>query len=125
MSLRILHVLDHSIPLQSGYAFRTRAILREQRRMGWETFHLTSPKHVAPGEPIDEVDGLRFYRTGWKPGFLGRTPIAREMSLMRATKYRLAEVVRAVKPDILHVHSPVLNVLPALSVGRSMNIPVL
>ena len=23
MSLRILHVLDHSIPLQSGYTFRT------------------------------------------------------------------------------------------------------
>ena len=47
----ILHVLDHSIPLQSGYTFRTRAILREQRRMGWETFHLTSPKHAAPGDP--------------------------------------------------------------------------
>ena len=125
MSLRILHVLDHSIPLQSGYAFRTRAILREQRRMGWETFHLTSPKHVAPSDPIDDVDGLRFYRTGWKPGFLGRTPIAREVSLMQATKHRLAEVAREVKPDILHVHSPVLNALPALSVGRSMNIPVL
>jgi hypothetical protein len=31
MSLRVLHILDHSIPLQSGYTFRTRAILREQR----------------------------------------------------------------------------------------------
>jgi len=43
MTLRILHILDHSIPLHSGYTFRTRAILREQRRLGWETFHLTSP----------------------------------------------------------------------------------
>ena len=51
MTVRILHVLDHSIPMQSGYTFRTRAILREQRRMGWETFHLTSPKHAAPGAP--------------------------------------------------------------------------
>jgi PEP-CTERM/exosortase A-associated glycosyltransferase len=125
MSLRILHVLDHSIPLQSGYAFRTRAILREQRRMGWQTFHLTSPKHVAPSDPIEEVDGLSFYRTPWKPGFLGGTPVAREISLMHATKRRLAEVTRAVRPDILHVHSPVLNAIPALSVGRSMNIPVL
>jgi PEP-CTERM/exosortase A-associated glycosyltransferase len=125
MSLRILHVLDHSIPLQSGYAFRSRAILREQRRMGWQTFHLTSPKHVAPSDPIEEVDGLSFYRTPWKPGFLGGTPVAREISLMHATKRRLAEVTRTVKPDILHVHSPVLNAIPALSVGRSMNIPVL
>ena len=44
MSLRVLHVLDHSIPLHSGYSFRTLSILREQRRLGWETFHLTGPK---------------------------------------------------------------------------------
>lgn len=42
--MRILHILDHSIPLHSGYTFRTAAILREQRALGWETFHLTSPK---------------------------------------------------------------------------------
>ena len=62
MSMRILHVLDHSIPLHSGYTFRTRAILREQRRLGWETFHLTSPKHGSGGAEED-VDGLHFYRT--------------------------------------------------------------
>ena len=43
--MRILHVLDHSVPLHSGYAFRTLAILREQRARGWETMHLTSSKH--------------------------------------------------------------------------------
>ncbi|HEY8622760.1 MAG TPA: TIGR04063 family PEP-CTERM/XrtA system glycosyltransferase [Casimicrobiaceae bacterium] len=122
--MRILHVLDHSIPMQSGYAFRTRAILREQRRMGWETFHLTSPKHTAPSEPIEEVDGLSFYRTCWKPGLFAHAPIAREIALMGATRRRLAEVARAVRPDILHVHSPVLNVIPALSVGRHLKIPV-
>ena len=31
--------------------------------MGWETFHLTSPKHAAPGGPEEDVDGLHFYRT--------------------------------------------------------------
>lgn len=46
MSLRILHVLDHSIPLHSGYTFRTLSILREQRKLGWETFQLTSPKQI-------------------------------------------------------------------------------
>ena len=33
MSLRVLHVLDHSAPLHSGYAFRTLSILREQHRL--------------------------------------------------------------------------------------------
>jgi hypothetical protein len=44
MSLRILHVLDHSLPLHSGYSFRTLAILREQRALGWQTAHLTTPE---------------------------------------------------------------------------------
>ena len=45
--MRILHVLDHSIPLHSGYTFRTRSILREQRALGWETFHVTGSKQGA------------------------------------------------------------------------------
>ena len=124
MSLRVLHVLDHSIPLHSGYAVRTRAILREQRRMGWETFHLTSPKHVAPGGPEEEVDGLRFFRTPWRPGALTRIPVIREISLMRATMHRLEHVARLVRPNVLHAHSPVLNAMPALWVGRQLGIPV-
>ena len=45
--MRILHILDHSLPLHSGYAFRTLSILREQRALGWETFHLTTPRQGA------------------------------------------------------------------------------
>ena len=63
MSLRILHVLDHSIPLQSGYTFRTLSILREQRKLGWDTFHLTSPKQVGAQALEEDVDGWHFYRT--------------------------------------------------------------
>jgi hypothetical protein len=57
MPLRILHVLDHSIPLHSGYTFRTLSILREQRKLGWETFHLTSPKHTVAADDEEEFDG--------------------------------------------------------------------
>ena len=45
-ALKILHVLDHSIALHSGYAFRTAAILQQQRALGWDTFHLTRAKHA-------------------------------------------------------------------------------
>ena len=63
MTFRILHVFDHSIPLQSGYTFRSRAILREQRRLGWETVHLTGPKQGARVPSEESVDGLDFHRT--------------------------------------------------------------
>jgi PEP-CTERM/exosortase A-associated glycosyltransferase len=125
MTLRILHVLDHSIPMQSGYTFRTRAILREQRRMGWETFHLTSPKHTASSATHEDIEGLRFYRTGRSHGTLTGVPGLRELALMRALTRRLAEVARLTRPDILHAHSPVLNALPALWVGRRLKIPVI
>jgi len=124
MTLRVLHVLDHSIPLHSGYTFRTRAILREQRRLGWETFHLTSPKHSAASGPEEDVDGLHFYRTLWRPRNLAALPLVREVALMRATARRLAEVASIVRPHLIHAHSPVLDALPALRVGGRLGIPV-
>jgi PEP-CTERM/exosortase A-associated glycosyltransferase len=121
--VRVLHVLDHSIPLHSGYTFRTAALLREQRALGWQTFHLTSPKHTAPSAAEETVDGLHFHRTLVPAG--GSTlPGLGEWALMRQLGTRLEEVARQVRPDVIHAHSPVLNALPALKVGRRLGIPV-
>ena len=122
--MKILHVLDHSIPLQSGYTFRTRAILREQRRRGWETAHVTSVKHVRPGPPEEEVDGLRFYRTPLPRGSGSRIPGLREVAGIRSLERRLEEVVGRERPDLLHAHSPSLNGEAALRVGRRHGLPV-
>lgn len=124
MTLRVLHVLDHSIPLHSGYTFRTLAILREQRRLGWETFHLTSPKQGASTATEEAVEGgLRFYRTPTEAR-AAPLPGLGELALMRALERRLAEVAEEVKPDLLHAHSPVLNAIPAIRVGKRLGIPV-
>ena len=47
--MRILHILDHSLPLQSGYVFRTLGIVNQQRALGWEPVLLTSGKHYRRG----------------------------------------------------------------------------
>jgi len=122
--IRTLHVLDHSIPLHSGYTFRTAALLREQRALGWETFHLTSPKQGETSAPIEDIDGLRFYRTPLASGKLASVPLGKELALMRQLETRLEEVAREVRPDIIHAHSPVLNALPAIKVARKLGIPV-
>ena len=123
MSLRILHVLDHSIPLHSGYTFRTLSILREQRKLGWDTVHLTSPKHAAPYVPEESVDGWTFHRT--PPAAPGvKLPGLGEAALIKQTERRLLEVAQKTRPDVLHAHSPVLNAIPALRVGRQLGIPV-
>jgi glycogen(starch) synthase len=117
MSLRILHVLDHSIPLHSGYTFRTLSILREQRKLGWETFHLTTPKQ-GPGVAREEtIDGMTFYRTPSTEG-------AGLLAQMRLTAARLLEIVQQVRPHVIHAHSPVLNALPSLWAGYRRRLPV-
>ena len=119
--MRILHILDHSIPLHSGYTFRTAAILREQRALGWETFHLSSPKQGVIAAMVEEVDGLTFHRTALPPP--AASGVA-ELRQMRAVQARIEELARELRPDVLHAHSPVLNAIPAIRAGRKLGIPV-
>ena len=125
--MKILHILDHSIPLHSGYTFRTRAILENQRKLGWETEHLTSPKHIqATNDNIQEetVDGLHFYRAHPATGLISQLPVLNQWSIVSSVEKRLEEIIDEVKPDILHAHSPALNGLAAVRVGKRHNIPV-
>jgi len=123
--VRVLHLLDHSLPEQSGYSFRTVSILREQRALGWETLHLTTPRQGATTLAAEDIDGWRFLRTPFAPGWLARhVPNAIYLAEMRATARRLETVIDKTRPDILHAHSPVLNALPAWWVGRKRRIPV-
>src|SRR5713226_1852589 len=107
--LKILHILDHSLPLHSGYTIRTQSILQQQRRREWVPVALTSPKHEAnwkgTSEQCEEIGGFRFYRTG--PLLGGKVPLTGEVRLMRALARRIEEVAQIEKPALLHAHSPV------------------
>lgn len=121
--MRILHILDHSLPLHSGYAFRTSEILREQRALGWETLQLTTPRQQA-GADAESVDGWTYHRTPLRAMPGDRVPGAGYVREMGATARRLRELVEQFRPDVLHAHSPVLNVLPAIRVARRAGVPV-
>lgn len=121
---RILHVLDHSLPLQSGYVYRTQAILQHQRALGWQTFQLTSAKHYLDCPEKETIEGFEFFRTPPYRGPGGNLPVLRELGIIRGLRRRLAEVVRETRPDIIHVHSPVLNAVPALSLRSRLGTPV-
>lgn len=127
--MKILHILDHSIPLHSGYTFRTLSILRQQRALGWQTEHLTSAKHeaeVGTARQVEqeEVDGLRFFRTPAPAGGWQRFGWAEPLSVIHGLTRRLHEVVDIVQPDVLHAHSPALNGIAALRVGKARKLPV-
>src|SRR5690606_18297091 len=122
--MRVLHVLDHSIPLHSGYTFRTRSILREQRALGWETFHVTGSKQNSGEMREETVDGLHFYRTPFAASPLAKLPVLNQKQVIDGLVRRLSEVIPQIKPDVLHAHSPSLNAIAALRAGKKFGIPV-
>ena len=119
--MRILHILDHGLPLQSGYTFRTRAILSSQMRRGHQVAAITGPRQRALGVPFETVEGIDFYRT--PPVNALPAPIG-ELREIAAYARRIAQVVDEFRPDVLHAHSPVLDALAALKVSRSRRIPL-
>jgi PEP-CTERM/exosortase A-associated glycosyltransferase len=122
--MRILHILDHSLPLQSGYVYRTLGIIKEQRARGWEPVLLTSGKHHAPGPPRERIGDWDFLRTPAPSGAAARLAGIRELKIVGDLGRRLDAVIAETRPDILHPHSPVLNALPAIRAGRRHRLPV-
>jgi len=120
---RILHVLDHSLPMHSGYTFRTRAILRAQVAQGWDVRGITGRRHAADGPDIETVDGLTFHRT---PGERAQgNALVREWKDIDAQTEAIEALVQQWRPDIIHAHSPVLNALAAQRVARRHGIPTI
>ncbi len=115
--MKILHVLDHSLPLHSGYSFRTRALIEGQKRQGWQPVLVTSPRHHRAGPDPETAEGLTFHRSG-KAGPL---PLVGEI---RATGRKVAELIAREKPDLVHCHSPVLTFLGARRAARKAGLPI-
>ena len=118
--MRILHVLDHGLPLQSGYTFRTRAILKAQEALGWQVAAVTGPRQGDGDSAVECVDGLTFHRTqarrraGWRGEIAGIAAFAK----------RIAAAVDTFRPDLIHAHSPVLGAIAALIVARRRGLPL-
>ncbi|MBU6208232.1 MAG: glycosyltransferase, exosortase A system-associated, partial [Alphaproteobacteria bacterium] len=118
--MRILHILDHSLPMHSGYTFRTRAIMKAQQAIGWDVSGVTGVRHAAKGPDVEISDGLTFYRT--QPLTPLPPPIG-EWREIRVLAGRISDIVNTFKPDIIHAHSPVLSGLAGLRAARKARLP--
>jgi PEP-CTERM/exosortase A-associated glycosyltransferase len=118
---RVLHVLDHSLPLHSGYSFRTRAILKAQQAIGIDLRGITGLRHTAPGPATDHIDGLTFHRT---PGEARGPTGLREWCEIARLAAAIERLARDWRPDLLHAHSPALDGAAALRAARRLGIPL-
>jgi PEP-CTERM/exosortase A-associated glycosyltransferase len=121
---RILHVLDHSLPLHSGYTFRTRAIMKAQAAAGWDVAGLTGERHyqhgVVPDVAEEIVEGLRFFRTQSLPS---GPPVLREWGEVRALSDRIVALHREWPFDLIHAHSPALNGMAGARAAKKLGLP--
>lgn len=118
---RVLHILDHSLPLHSGYTFRTRAILTAQIAAGMDVRGITGQRHTADGPDQEECDGIRFHRT---PGTASGPVGMREWREIGALADAICALADEWRPEILHAHSPALCGHAALRASRRLGIPL-
>jgi glycosyltransferase involved in cell wall biosynthesis len=122
---RVLHFVGHSAPhSQVGYTVRTHSLARAQLEAGLEPHVVTRlgfpwDDGVEGAEMLDELNGVRYHRlraSGPTPGLLG--------ARLAETVRQAAELVRHVRPAVLHAASDYRNALVALSVGGAFGVPV-
>ncbi len=124
---RVLHVLDHSLPLHSGYTFRTRAIMKAQGTAGLEVRGITGLRHESQiahkstAGAVETVDGLTFHRTTGEP----HGPVLiREIREMGALARSILDLAKEWQPDVIHAHSPALCGGGALRAARALGVPL-
>ncbi|HXN17185.1 MAG TPA: glycosyltransferase [Candidatus Binatus sp.] len=129
-AFRVLHVLDHSRPLLSGYSVRSHSLIVAQKKIGFRPCAITGPLHQ-----LDDRDGadtiieeISYQRTPLLPGLLRRTlsrriPVARELAVVKLLRKRILAQLDQEPIDLVHAHSPALCGLAALQAARARGIP--
>lgn len=119
----VLHVVGKALPeTQTGYTLRTHYTVLAQQSIGVDPVVV---RHVGGGTrqhsntETYELDGIRYFLLGG--GQRNKTPwnIWIEQNIRG-----LADVVRQVQPQIIHVHSDFLNAVIGQYVGDYYGIPV-
>ena len=127
--MRVLHVLDISIPMLAGYTLRSKYIVNTQRSLGLDPVVVTSPRHESEADVLQEIfDDSRYYRTpNGPPGILDDAlndkPLVTESREIHRLRKRIVEVASREQPDIIHAHSSILCGIPAYLASRQLGIP--
>jgi PEP-CTERM/exosortase A-associated glycosyltransferase len=127
---RVLHVLDHSWPVHTGYSLRSLHLVAAQYRLGLRPRAVSGPLQMADDpKAIDTVVGeISYYRTPYAGRFSEwaisrRRPLLREVAVVRLIRNRILDLIKTDPVDLIHAHSPALCGLGALQAARSAKLP--
>ncbi len=123
--MKILHVLDHSKPYYSGYAFRSDYILRNQIKHGLDVLVVTSPKHKKSSVSCEEIKRVKYYRTfPSRFNSIFSIPFLRELIQISKMIKKIRKICKMEKVDLVHAHSPSLNGIAAYFAVKKLGIPI-
>ncbi len=121
--MRLLHVMDHSLPQASGYAIRAKYLLEAQVAAGHSVTVLTGPSQ-GPTSVDEERGGIRYLRTAYGPLESGLVRVGAKHAVFgRAVARGLSRLLDAEPFDLLHGHTPFTVAGPALSQARARGLP--
>lgn len=134
--IKILHVLHQSSPNISGSSTRTNLILKWTAKSGIENVAITTPfqesfdADCATKAEMLPDSGTKVYRTQLISGLSvgGRSSIVQKIKKICSLPYffyRLLDVAKKERPDIIHAHSTFICAIPAIISGKLIGCPVI
>ena len=129
--MKVLFVMEDSVPIENGCPVRNRYIMENLKKMGLEIVGLTSPfMRVLPGqitEGSEVINGIRYYRSQYLNTISNVSSLILRWKI-RAEMYRkycqlLERICMQEKPDIIHAITSYVNGNAANKVGMKLNIP--
>lgn len=107
--MKVLHVLDTSVPDTAGYTTRGYYLITHQKRLGVVPVVLTSERFSNPHNISEEmIDGVRYYRIEKKNSLVRKVPVVSELDEIRNLKRHVSRILDKEQVDIVHAHSPSL-----------------
>lgn len=122
--MRIIHVMDHSLPKSDGYSIRAKYLLEAQAAAGHRVTVLTSPSQGMDAAPL-QVNGVDYRRSQYTP-FEQRLVAhgAKHLVFGRAISRHLAALLDAEPFDVVHAHTPFTVARAALAEARRRHLPL-
>ena len=104
--MRIIHVMDHSLPKSSGYTIRAKYLLEAQAASGNEVTVLTSPSQGTDAKD-EHIGGIRYCRThysSWESSLVAKG--AKHLIFGRSISRALSGLLDQGQFDVVHAHTP-------------------
>lgn len=124
--MKVLHVLNASVPIVAGYTSRAKYIVNSQKEIGFHPSVLTSPRQGRTGIDKEVIEGTNYFRADLPKGIALRGQgigIFKLIVELVVFYIRVKAAIRMVTPDLIHAHSPILWALPAFISARCRKIP--